>query len=131
MSKPTCTKCAADLEVGQEVIETIVITDLRDDYIPGYAIPGKGFNYRHVECPENKPKFETVDNRDPACVEAWPECASFEYDPRCCRFPKNCSAGNTWAKQVEDPDDRVHDSSNRESSSSENNDSDAPGVRSN
>lgn len=25
------------------------------------------------------------------CVEAWPECAEGEYDPRCCRFPKSCS----------------------------------------
>jgi hypothetical protein len=27
-----------------------------------------------------------------ACVEAWPECETGEYDPRCCRFPKSCSA---------------------------------------
>lgn len=27
-----------------------------------------------------------------ACVEAWPECYTFGYDPRCCRFPKSCSA---------------------------------------
>lgn len=26
-----------------------------------------------------------------ACVEAWPECEEGKYDPRCCRFPKNCS----------------------------------------
>lgn len=26
-----------------------------------------------------------------SCVEAWPECATGEYDPRCCRFPKSCS----------------------------------------
>jgi hypothetical protein len=25
------------------------------------------------------------------CVEAWPECWTFGYDPRCCRFPKSCS----------------------------------------
>lgn len=29
--------------------------------------------------------------RDPRCVEAWPECQSGAYDPRCCRFPKSCS----------------------------------------
>lgn len=29
--------------------------------------------------------------RDPACVEAWPECEDGMYDPRCCRFPKSCS----------------------------------------
>lgn len=27
-----------------------------------------------------------------SCVEAWPEAASGGYDPRCCRFPKSCSA---------------------------------------
>ncbi len=26
------------------------------------------------------------------CVERWPECSTFGYDPRCCRFPKSCSA---------------------------------------
>ena len=26
-----------------------------------------------------------------ACIEAWPGCATSEYDPRCCRFPKSCS----------------------------------------
>lgn len=34
-----------------------------------------------------------ADGRDSACVERWPECGSFLYDPRCCRFPKSCSAG--------------------------------------
>lgn len=27
-----------------------------------------------------------------ACVENWPECAEGEYNPRCCRWPKSCSA---------------------------------------
>lgn len=26
-----------------------------------------------------------------ACVREWPECETFGYDPRCCRFPKSCS----------------------------------------
>lgn len=26
-----------------------------------------------------------------ACVENWPECASGQYNPACCRFPKSCS----------------------------------------
>lgn len=26
------------------------------------------------------------------CVETWPECYEGGYDPRCCRFPKSCSA---------------------------------------
>lgn len=30
-------------------------------------------------------------DRDPACVERWPECEDGAYDPRCCRFPKPCS----------------------------------------
>jgi len=33
-----------------------------------------------------------IRRRYKACVEAWPECESFGYDPRCCRFPKSCSA---------------------------------------
>lgn len=32
------------------------------------------------------------DKRDPNCVEAWPDCWTGGYDPRCCRFPKSCSA---------------------------------------
>lgn len=36
---------------------------------------------------------QLVDNRNPECVKAWPECESSLYDPRCCRFPKSCSAG--------------------------------------
>lgn len=34
-----------------------------------------------------------VDERHPPCVERWPGCSSGDYDPRCCRFPKSCSAG--------------------------------------
>jgi|GEM_PF-3614652 len=40
----------------------------------------------------------TTDNRtnEPrrlkSCVEAWPECATGDYNPACCRFPKSCSA---------------------------------------
>lgn len=26
------------------------------------------------------------------CIARWPECESGAYDPRCCRFPKSCSA---------------------------------------
>lgn len=26
------------------------------------------------------------------CVERWPECSTGAFDPRCCRFPKSCSA---------------------------------------
>ena len=33
------------------------------------------------------------DNRDPECVQQWPECEDGAYDPRCCRFPKGCSCG--------------------------------------
>lgn len=32
------------------------------------------------------------DKRDPECVTAWPECETGLYDPRCCRWPKSCSA---------------------------------------
>ena len=35
------------------------------------------------------------DGRNPACVEAWADCESFGYDPRCCRFPKTCSCDCT------------------------------------
>lgn len=27
-----------------------------------------------------------------ACVESWPMAETGDYDPRCCRFPKSCSA---------------------------------------
>jgi hypothetical protein len=38
------------------------------------------------------------------CVEAWPEAASGEYDPRCCRFPKSCSATVYDSTRVRDED---------------------------
>lgn len=33
------------------------------------------------------------DGRNRLCVQRWPEAQSCDYDPRCCRFPKSCSAG--------------------------------------
>lgn len=35
-----------------------------------------------------------------ACVEAWPDCETGLYDPRCCRFPKSCSATAYDPEQV-------------------------------
>lgn len=32
------------------------------------------------------------DRRLRDCVESWPEAETGAYDPRCCRFPKSCSA---------------------------------------
>lgn len=29
---------------------------------------------------------------DPGCLEAWPENHVGDYHPKCCRFPKSCSA---------------------------------------
>lgn len=40
------------------------------------------------------------DDRDPTCVSNWPECHTFGYDPRCCRFPKSCSAGTVHVEEV-------------------------------
>jgi hypothetical protein len=37
-----------------------------------------------------------------ACMEAWPECYTGGYDPRCCRFPKSCSATSYDPEQVTD-----------------------------
>lgn len=38
------------------------------------------------------------------CVEAWPECYSSGYDPRCCRFPKSCSCEAYDSERVPAPD---------------------------
>lgn len=42
--------------------------------------------------------------RDPICVQRWPDCAEGEFDPRCCRFPKSCSCtvvhGETFTAPV-------------------------------
>lgn len=38
---------------------------------------------------------EANGRRSLSCVEVWPDCESGYYDPRCCRFPKSCSA-NTF-----------------------------------
>jgi hypothetical protein len=39
-----------------------------------------------------------------ACVEAWPECETGLYDPRCCRFPKSCSCTVYDEQYVTDAD---------------------------
>ncbi len=43
-----------------------------------------------------------VDLRDPECVKVWPDCYTFVYDPRCCRFPKSCSAGSFKEVPIDD-----------------------------
>ena len=50
------------------------------------------------------PLTRVVDERLAACVEAWPDCSTFEYDPRCCRFPKSCSAGDIRVVPVDAPE---------------------------
>lgn len=45
-----------------------------------------------------KAGYNLHDNRDPDCVRKWPQCFSGEYDPKCCRFPKSCSAGTIGFK---------------------------------
>lgn len=42
---------------------------------------------RYSEVPQE------TDNRDPSCIEQWPDCVNGGYDPKCCRFPKSCSCG--------------------------------------
>jgi hypothetical protein len=51
--------------------------------------------------PEPTKTYTVVDERDPACVEAWEDCEDFAYDPKCCRFPKSCSAGSRRMEAVE------------------------------
>lgn len=43
---------------------------------------------------ENKPRARPpwVKLRLKSCVERWAGCADGEYNPSCCRFPKDCSA---------------------------------------
>lgn len=60
-----------------------------------------GHNMGQADVPEahHPAQVGADDPRKPECVERWPECESFLYDPRCCRFPKSCSAGSS-APQV-------------------------------
>lgn len=37
-----------------------------------------------------------------ACVETWPGAETGKYDPRCCRFPKSCSADVYDPERVSD-----------------------------
>lgn len=54
----------------------------------------RGFNHWRKNPHRTEPQpMEMVDDRDPDCVKAWPDCFTFGYDPACCRFPKSCSAG--------------------------------------
>ncbi len=49
---------------------------------------------RHPNDPERKgDEAPAGDNRLSSCVEQWPECRDGEYNPKCCRFPKECSCG--------------------------------------
>lgn len=66
--------------------------DLSDDQATTYT-PVRILWVPVGEGEQPKPKATLVDERDAACVAAWPGCGSGEYDPRCCRFPKSCSAG--------------------------------------
>lgn len=43
-----------------------------------------------------EPVVHPAPERDPACVERWPDCAVGEYHPSCCRFPKSCSC---WPRE--------------------------------
>lgn len=43
------------------------------------------------------------DTRSEVCKDLWPECRSGEYDPRCCRFPKSCSAGHVTILVEQEP----------------------------
>lgn len=38
------------------------------------------------------------------CVEQWPDAQTGSYDPRCCRFPKSCSATVYDAERVAEGD---------------------------
>jgi hypothetical protein len=38
------------------------------------------------------------------CVEAWPAAETGGYDPRCCRWPKSCSASVYDPERVADED---------------------------
>lgn len=40
---------------------------------------------------DEAPMTTTVRERNPECLDVWPDCVEWEYDPRCCRFPKSCS----------------------------------------
>lgn len=37
-----------------------------------------------------------------ACVDQWPDAETGTYDPRCCRFPKSCSATVYYPEHVRD-----------------------------
>ena len=70
--------------LGRDYTDAEVAEALRRSAPPGPNMPS--------------PAQRLVDNRDPECVKVWPECETFGYDPRCCRFPKSCSAGG-WAPE--------------------------------
>lgn len=53
---------------------------------------------------EDDPISEPPRRRLRICVERWPACATSEYDPACCRFPKSCSADIYDDDRVSDDD---------------------------
>lgn len=54
--------------------------------------------------PEQVASWPKPKRRLRACVEAWPECETDAYDPRCCRWPKSCSATVYDPEQVANED---------------------------
>ncbi len=49
-------------------------------------------------------KHEIRSRRLLVCVDAWPECETGKYDPRCCRFPKSCSCTIYDEKTIDESD---------------------------
>ena len=83
MSEITLTR--KDWDLLKQVMRTLT-WGKHDASVPWFQI------VESVESRIDQQRAEPIqDNREPDCIERWPECESGCFDPRCCRWPKSCS----------------------------------------
>lgn len=71
---------------------------------PRHCTTSDGSHENLVDTDRALPDVAEPRRRIRACVENWPEAETGGYDPRCCRFPKSCSADVYDPERVSDDD---------------------------
>jgi hypothetical protein len=89
----TPTDSIAQIDAGMAKALAAVLAIVERDY---YVSPRP--------TPEQLAALPKPKRRLRACVEQWPEAETGDYDPRCCRFPKSCSATVYHAEGLIDAD---------------------------
>jgi hypothetical protein len=99
-------------KVADDGMVTIEVPQVGDDYrvVAPLVITAPAAEFAKVETPgpwapaEPAAEPPVTEPRLRVCVDRWPEAQEGAYDPRCCRFPKSCSATIYHAESVSDDD---------------------------